>query len=96
MKISSSMNGLSNMKFPLNGLLLIIMSLLPLPNRAQTLSNESVEAYPSAEFLEFLSEWETDSGEWAGSEQFEDDSFEQLFEDNENTDTGIEGVENAE
>jgi len=96
MKISSSMNGLSSMKSPLNGLLLIMMSLLPLPNRAQTLPGDTEDAYPSAEFLEFLSEWETDSGEWAGPEQFEDDSFEQLFEENENTDTGIEGVENAE
>ncbi len=96
MKISSSMNGLNSMKSPLNGLLLIMMSLLPLPNHAQTLTGDTAETYPSAEFLEFLSEWETDSGEWAGPEQFEDDSFEQLFEENENTDTQNEGAENAE
>lgn len=96
MKISSSMNGLSSMKSPRNGLLLIMISLFPLHNSAQTLSGDTAESYPSAEFLEFLSEWETDSGEWAGPEQFEDDSFEQLFEDNENTDTQIEGAENAE
>jgi hypothetical protein len=33
------------------------------------------------EFLEFLSEWETELGDWVGPERFEDDSFDQLYED---------------
>jgi hypothetical protein len=42
------------------------------------------EVVPTIEFLEFLSEWETDQGEWEGPALFEDDSFDQLYEDNTN------------
>jgi hypothetical protein len=75
------------MKYLPDGLIFIMLSLLPTTATTQTSSGDLGEDYPSAEFLEFLSEWETDSGEWVGPEQFEDD---------ENTDTEIEGVENAE
>ena len=75
------MNGLINMKSPLNGLTLMILSLLPIPNLAGTAEPGE---QPSVEMLEFLAEWETDQGEWAGPAQFEDDSFDQLFEENGN------------
>ncbi len=96
MKISSSMNGLSSMKFLLNGLILTIMSLFPTLNPAQTATGETGEQYLDAEFLDFLSEWETETGEWVGPEQFADDSFEQLFDDQDNAATETEGVENVE
>jgi len=35
------------------------------------------------EFLEFLSEWETEQGDWVGPERFEDDSFDQLYDTDE-------------
>jgi len=35
---------------------------------------------PSLELLQFLSNWETDEGQWYGPEQFADDSFDQLYE----------------
>ena len=93
MKTSSSMNGLSNMKFLLNGLILMITSLLPTLNLAGT---TKLEELPSVELLEFLSEWETDQGEWAGPAQFEDDSFDQLFEDDENAEEENEDIDEAE
>lgn len=93
MKTSSSMNGLSSRKFLLNGLVLMIMNLLPTLNLAETGKTEEL---PSVELLEFLSEWETDQGEWAGPAQFEDDSFDQLFEDDENDEEDNEDIDEAE
>lgn len=93
MKTSSSMNGLNSMKFHLNGLLLIIMGLFTTSNPAGTVQ---MQESPSAEFLDFLSEWETDQGEWMGPALFEDDSFDQLFEDDENDDDNFEEETNAE
>jgi hypothetical protein len=78
MKTSSSMNGLNSMKFLHNGWVLIIMGLFPTVNPAGTVHTQEL---PTAEFLEFLSEWETDQGEWVGPALFEDDSFDQLFEE---------------
>ena len=95
MKISSSMNGSSSMKFRLSGLILMTMSLLPTLNPAETGQKEVV---PSIEFLEFLSDWETDQGEWTGPAQFEDDSFDLLFEDDAHDEDkeDIEGAKDAE
>jgi len=78
MKTSSSMNGLNSMKSLHSGLVLILMGLFPTANPAGTVPAEEL---PSAELLEFLSEWETDQGEWVGPALFEDDSFDQLFEE---------------
>lgn len=50
------------------------------------LAESGQEEVPSLEFLEFLAEWETSEGEWAGPEQFEDDSFDQLYDDNDEID----------
>lgn len=102
MKISSSMNGLNSMKFLREVLVLVLMSLFPATNPAQT---APADPLPSVEFLEFLADWETDQGEWAGPEEFEDDSFDQLYVEEENAgqqeiardfarDSG--GAENAE
>lgn len=93
MKTSSSMNGLNRMKSPLNGFVFILMSLLPTSSPAGTTAEQEL---PSAEFLEFLAEWETDQGEWLGPAQFEDDSFDQLFEDEADAENNINEVENAE
>lgn len=93
MKTSNSMSGLNRMKYRLNGLILIIMSLLPTLNPAETTTGQDL---PTAEFLEFLTEWETDQGEWTGPALFEEDSFDQLFEDEENAEDDIEQVEDAE
>lgn len=87
------MNGLTSMKFPLNGLILMIISLLPTLNLAGT---TNMEELPSVELLEFLSEWETDQGEWAGPAQFEDDSFDQLFEENGNDDEDKQAIDEDE
>ena len=54
------------------------MTLIPVINLAETRQEEDI---PTMEFLEFLSEWETDQGEWTGPGQFEDDSFDQVYED---------------
>lgn len=44
------------------------------------------EAEVTMEFLEFLSEWETEQGSWIGPDGFIDDSFDQFYElDNEDT-----------
>ena len=93
MKTSNSMSGLNRMKYRLKGLILIMMSLFPTLNPAETTTGREL---PSAEFIEFLIEWETDQGEWAGPELFVDDSFDQLFEDEENAEDDIEEVEDAE
>ena len=77
MKTSNSTNGLSSMSYLLRGLVLT-MALIPVINPAGTRQDEEI---PSMELLEFLSEWETDQGEWEGPAQFEDDSFDQLYED---------------
>ena len=87
------MNGLISMKFPLNGLILMIISLLPTLNLAGT---ANLDVLPSVELLEFLSEWETDQGEWAGPAQFEDDSFDQLFEEKVNDEEDKEDIEEDE
>jgi hypothetical protein len=64
-------------------------SLLPINNPADTVQNATVEP-PTLEFLEFLAEWETDLDEWAGPEQFEDNSFDQLYDSSNEITTGIE------
>ncbi len=71
----------------------MIICLLPTLNLAETAKREEI---PSVELLEFLSEWETDQGEWAGPAQFEDDSFDQLFEDNRNAEEDKEDIEEVE
>lgn len=71
------MNGLNSMKYPLD-VLMILMSLSPTFAETETLPD--VDLLP-VEFLEFLSEWETNHGEWAGFGMFEDSSFEQLFDE---------------
>jgi hypothetical protein len=38
----------------------------------------------SLEFLEFIADWETTQGDWMGPENFEEDSFDQLYEVDEN------------
>lgn len=74
------MNGLSSMSYHLRGLTLI-MTLMATPGLAQTSAEDAAEPL-TMEFLEFLSEWETDLGDWVGPSSFEDDSFDQLYEDN--------------
>jgi hypothetical protein len=39
------------------------------------------EEVPTMELLEFLSQWETEHGEWEGPALFEDDTFDQIYED---------------
>ena len=101
MKTLSSMTGWSNRRFRLDWVTLMIMTLFPTLNMAETARN--TEEPPSVELLEFLSEWETNQGQWAGPAQFEDDSFDQLFEEsdsnsvnNEENNEDIEEVEDAE
>ncbi len=36
---------------------------------------------PSLEFLEFLGEWESGNGDWNPPDEFADDSFDQLYDD---------------
>jgi hypothetical protein len=57
--------------------LVFMTTLIPVITLAET---REVEQVPSMELLEFLSEWETEQGEWEGPALFEDDSFEQLYE----------------
>jgi len=64
-------------------------SLFSINNPADTVQNATVEI-PTLEFLEFLAEWETDQDEWAGPEQFEDNSFDQLYDSSNEITTGIE------
>lgn len=56
------------------------MILMPITSYSQP----SVEGreIPALELLEFLGEWETDWGVWEDPQQFTDDSFEQLLDDN--------------
>jgi hypothetical protein len=57
---------------------IILCALISFTSQAQTAEDEE---QISMEFLEFLSEWETELGDWVGPERFEDDSFDQLYED---------------
>ena len=77
MRILISMNGLNFMSYLLR-IWIITIALIPITSLAQTAENEEDI---SIEFLEFLSEWETQLGDWVGPENFEDDSFDQLYED---------------
>ena len=57
------------------------MSLMPLISPAGTEPGQTAPApMPTVELLEFLAEWETDQGTWAGPARFEDDSFDQLYD----------------
>jgi len=71
------MSGLSFTSFLLEGMILMA-SLLPVSTLANTGRDTQT---PTLELLEFLAEWETGEDEWAGPEQFEDDSFDQLYDD---------------
>lgn len=64
------------MKFRPDHLLLTMLTLMATFDLPVTLAEE--EQLPSPELLDFLSEWETDEGEWADPELFEVDMFEQL------------------
>jgi hypothetical protein len=70
------MIGLNNMSY-LPRLLFLVMSIFSTMSFAGSGKHEEVEI--SMEFLEFLSEWETDQGEWSGPDGFIDDSFDQFF-----------------
>ena len=49
-------------------------------------SGKQDEMEISMEFLEFLSEWETEQGDWVGPDAFIDNSFDQFYEiDNEDS-----------
>ncbi len=76
MRILISMNGLNYMSYLLR-IWIILIALISSTGQAQTAEDEEEI---SIEFLEFLSEWETDFGDWVGPENFEDDSFDQLYE----------------
>ena len=76
MRTWNSMNGLNNMSYHLR-VLLIIMGLYTATSLADT---EEEKDILSMEFLEFLSDWETDQGDWVGPGRFEDNSFDQLYE----------------
>lgn len=80
MRISNSMNGSISMSCLPRCLLLMLMSLLSLSIPAEP---EDDRDAPSIELLEFIAEWETSEGDWAGPEQFEDDAFDQLYDDEE-------------
>lgn len=60
-------------------ILAVSMSLVPLISPAGT-EYEQPPPAPTVELLEFLAEWETDQGTWAGPARFEDDSFDQLYD----------------
>ena len=77
MKILISMNGLNYMSYLLR-IWIIFIAIISLTSQAQTAGEEEEV---SIEFLEFISEWETSLGDWVGPENFEDDSFDQLYED---------------
>lgn len=91
------MNGLNSMKFPLDGLTLIMMGLLVTQYSSAT---EQKEQVPTAELLEFIADWETNQGEWVVPALFEDDSFDQLFEEDRNNeqenDQTLEELEDAQ
>lgn len=76
MRTWNSMIGLNNMSY-LPRLLFLVMSIVSTMSFAGSGKQEEVEI--SMEFLEFLSEWETDQGEWSGPDGFIDDSFDQFF-----------------
>lgn len=65
-------------------LLVLIMILCSGPTNADK-PTEGVN--PSSELLEFLGEWETDSGDWIDPESFENEDFVNLMNmtDEENT-----------
>jgi len=88
MRILNSMNGSITTSYLLKGLI-IMTSLFPINNSADTTQNATVEK-PTLEFLEFLAEWETDLDEWVGPEQFEDNSFDQLYDSSNEITTEIE------
>lgn len=70
------MTGWIRMKFRPDRLLLTLLTLIATFNLPVTVAGE--EELPSAELLDFLSEWETDDGEWVAIEWFEEDMFEQM------------------
>ena len=76
MRTWNSMNGLNSMSYLLK-VLVIVMVLFTTSGLADT---EEKNNTLTLEFLEFLADWETDQGEWAGPDSFVDDSFDQLYE----------------
>ena len=70
------MIGLNNMSY-LPRLLFLVISIVSTMSFAGSSKHDEVEI--SMEFLEFLSECETDQGEWSGPDGFIDDSFDQFF-----------------
>lgn len=91
------MNGLSSMKFPLDGLSLFMMGLLVTQVYSATEQNEQL---PTEELLEFIADWETNQGEWVGPALFEDDSFDQIIEEDRNNeqdnDQTLEEIEDTQ
>ncbi len=84
MRISISMNGLNSMSC-LASITIIVMGLVSTASVVGSGEQDEIEI--SMEFLEFLSEWETEQGIWLGPDGFIDDSFDQFYEvDNEDTD----------
>ena len=83
MRILISMNG-SNSMSCLPRILIVVMSLVSTTSFAGPGKQDEMEI--TIEFLEFLSEWETEQGEWLGPDGFIDDTFDQFYEtDNEGT-----------
>ncbi len=72
-------------------LLLLTMILCSSPTKAD---NYTDATRPSLEFLEFLGEWETKSGDWIDPESFEDKDFVKLMNitDEENRQSTTRGV----
>lgn len=64
------------MRFRPDRLLLTLLTLMSPVSLPVVIAEE--EPLPSVELLDFLSLWETDEGEWADPELFEEDMFEQM------------------
>ncbi len=60
--------------------------ILPLSQFAIHAEEQEIEQAPSAEFLEFLGEWETDEGEWIDPVEMEDEYLAQQLAEPETRD----------
>ncbi len=89
MRTLISMNG-SNSMSCLPRILIIVMGLVSTASFAGSDKQDEMEV--SMEFLEFLSEWETEQGDWVGPDGFIDNTFDQFYEV-ENDDTEDEAQE---
>ncbi len=89
MRTLISMNG-SNSMSCLPRILIIVMGLVSTASFAGSDKQDEMEV--SMEFLEFLSEWETEQGDWVGPDGFIDNTFDQFYEV-ENEDTEDEAQE---